>query len=57
MAPTQSVGCRPIASPRKPPIMEPTGMVPHTMNRMVAFMRPCIRSGVIACRRLTWFTL
>ena len=34
--------------------MEPTGIVPHTMNRIVAFIRPCIRGGVIACRSETW---
>ena len=40
-----------------PPAIEPIGIVPHTMNRIVAFMRPCIRCGVMACRRLTWLML
>lgn len=35
----------------------PTGSVPHTTNRIVAFIRPNMRSGVIVWRRLTWFTL
>lgn len=26
-------------------------------ERMLAYMRPCWWSGVIACRRLSWFTL
>ena len=38
-------------------MMLPIGIVPQTMNRIVAFMRPCIRSGVIAWRRLTWLML
>ncbi len=29
-------------------MIEPTGIVPHTMNRIVAFILPCIRCGVIA---------
>ena len=48
MAATQSVGRRPIVLPRTPPMNEPMGMVPQTMNRMVAFILPCIRCGVIA---------
>src|SRR5437762_2936479 len=39
------------------PTVDPIGIVPQTMNRIVAFMRPCIRSGVMACRRLTWLML
>ena len=31
----------------------PSGIVPQTIQRIVAFMRPWSRSGVIACRRLT----
>ena len=33
------------------------GNVPQTTNRIVAFIRPCIRPGVMACRRLTWLML
>ena len=44
-------------APRKPPRMLPIGIVPQTMKRIVAFMRPCIRSGVIAWRKLTWLML
>ena len=36
-----------------PPISEPIGMVPQTMNLIVAFIRLCISGGVIAWRRLT----
>lgn len=35
----------------------PSGRVPQTRNRMLAFMRPSIRSGVMLCRKLTWATL
>ena len=37
-----------------PPTIWPSGIVPQTMNRIVAFILPCIRGGVIAWRRLTW---
>ena len=37
-----------------PPMIAPSGIVPHTMNRIVAFIRPCIRGGVIAWRSDTW---
>ena len=40
-----------------PPMIEPIGIVPQTRNRIVAFIRPWIRSGVIAWRRLTWLML
>ena len=40
-----------------PPRIEPTGIVPQTMNRIVAFIRPCIVGGVMACRKLTWLML
>ncbi len=43
--------------PSAPPTSEPTGIVPQTMNRIDAFIRPCIRSGVIAWRKLTWLML
>ena len=51
MADTQSVACSPMKPPRNPPMRAPIGIVPHTMSRIVAFMRPIMRSGVIACRR------
>ena len=35
-------------------MIAPSGIVPHTMNRIVAFIRPCIRGGVIAWRSDTW---
>ena len=35
----------------------PIGIVPQTRKRIVAFIRPWIRSGVIAWRRLTWLML
>ena len=57
MAPTQIVAWRPMRPPRTPPTSAPIGIVPHTMNRIVAFIRPSMRSGVIAWRRLTWLTL
>ena len=50
-----SRGPRHVAS--VPPRIAPIGIVPHTMNRIVAFIRPCIRGGVIAWRRLTWLML
>jgi hypothetical protein len=50
IAPIQIVVCSPTAPPRTPLRALPTGMAPQTMNRIVAFMRPCIRGGVIACR-------
>ena len=36
-----------------PPVIVPSGIVPQTIQRMAAFIRPCRRSGVIAWRRLT----
>ena len=35
----------------------PMGIVPKTMKRIVAFIRPSMLSGVMAWRRLTWLTL
>ena len=35
----------------------PIGIVPHTMKRIVAFIRPCMAVGVIAWRKLTWLML
>ena len=40
-----------------PPRIWPTGIVPHTMKRIVAFIRPCIAVGVIAWRKLNWLML
>ena len=39
-----------MAVARMPPRMPPIGMVPQTRNRIVAFIRPCIRGGQIAWR-------
>jgi hypothetical protein len=36
---------------------DPIGIVPQTMKRIVAFIRPCISGGVMAWRRLIWATL
>jgi hypothetical protein len=54
IAPTQIVGWSPIRLPSAPPRIAPSGIVPHTMNRIVAFIFPCIRGGVIAWRSETW---
>src|SRR5439155_3954615 len=43
----------PINDARTPPAKDPRGIVPQTMKRMTEFIRPWMRSGVIACRRLT----
>jgi hypothetical protein len=47
---------RPITLPSTPPSVAPTGIVPHEMNRIVAFIRPRTAGGVIACRRLMALT-
>ena len=57
MPPTISVSLTPIVLASTPPRNDPSGIVPQTMKRMTEFMRPWSRSGVIACRRLTWVTL
>ena len=57
IAPIQIVSWRPITPPRRPPMIGPIGIVPQTMKRIVAFIRPCIRAGVIAWRRETWLML
>src|SRR6185312_15882858 len=45
--------CRnPSHSPPRPPAAVPNSIAPNSTKRMLAFMRPCKRSGVIACRRL-----
>ena len=46
-----------MTSERPAPISDPIGIVPQTRNRIVAFIRPRNRWGVIAWRRLTWLTL
>src|SRR6267143_6750966 len=43
----------PIRSPRTPPVKAPRGNVPQTIVRIVAFSRPCKRTGTMACRKLT----
>ena len=57
IAPIQIVVWTPTTSDSPAPMSEPIGIVPQTRNRIVAFIRPRKASGVIACRRLTWFTL
>ena len=56
-APTQSAARIPTLAARTPPVREPSGIVPQTRKRITEFMRPCRRSGVIACRKLTCATL
>ena len=34
-----------MVAPSTPPMIAPIGIVPQTMNRIVAFIRPCIRGG------------
>ena len=51
--PTQSAVRRLNQVAMPPPSIVPSGIVPHTIQRMAAFIRPCNRSGVIAWRRLT----
>ena len=57
IAPIQIVADRPKIVARMPLSTEPIGIVPQTRKRIVAFIRPCIRSGVIAWRKLTWLML
>src|SRR5207253_3915712 len=57
MPPRTIVCTSPMDVPRIPPMNAPSGMVPQTMVRMVAFIRPWTRSGVMACRKLTWLML
>jgi hypothetical protein len=47
-APTQSAVRSPTADPSAPPLSPPNGMTPHTTKRREAFIRPSMRSGVIA---------
>ena len=57
IAPIQDGLRTPRQRAERPPRTPPIGIVPHTNKRIVAFIRPCIRVGVIAWRRLTWATL
>ena len=43
--------------PSTPPISPPSGMVPKTMNRTEAFIRPSRRGGQSRSRKLIWVTL
>ena len=43
--------------PSTPPASAPSGMVPHTMKRTDAFIRPSSTGGQIICRYDTWPTL
>ena len=45
---TIKVFFRPISLASAPPIRPPSGIVPQTMKRMTEFIRPWMRSGVIA---------
>src|SRR6266571_8804381 len=56
-APTTSAVRRPKLEAIAPPVSEPSGIGPHTRKRITEFMRPCNRSGVIAWRRDTCWTL
>ena len=56
-APIQIASWTPMVVAMIPPRIWPTGIVPQTTNRIVAFIRPCIAAGVMACRKLTWLML
>ena len=56
-AATHSVAVTPIQSPSSPPSSPPSGMVPNTMNRTEAFIRPSNPGGHSRCRKLTWAML
>ena len=57
IVPITIVSRSPIVLPSAPPRMLPIGIVPQTMKRIEAFIRPCIPVAVIACRKLTWLML
>jgi hypothetical protein len=57
MSPIHSVGRTPIAVPSAPPMSAPSGIVPQTIQRTAAFIRPIRRGGQIDCRQLIWATL
>lgn len=48
--PIHRVGRMPIAVPSAPPSRPPSGMVPQTIQRVAAFIRPSSRGGQIAWR-------
>src|SRR5207249_4553177 len=54
---TRMAGRSPTRLPRKPPNRAPRGNVPHTIVRIVALSRPCMATGTIAWRKLTWLML
>ena len=56
-APTTSAVRSPKLEAIAPPVSAPRGIGPHTRKRMTEFIRPCIRSGVIAWRRDTCWML
>ena len=53
IAPTKRAVRSERGCPSVPPASVPIGIVPQTIQRIAAFMRPWSRSGVIAWRRLT----
>ena len=57
MAATSRLARIPIVEPSVPPMRPPSGMVPQTRNRMLAFIRPRRCSGHRRWRKLTWVTL
>ena len=57
MAATSRVCRTPMEDPSRPPSTPPMGIVPHTRNRMVAFIRPSNSGGHSPCRKLTWVML
>ena len=56
-APTISAVLSPKLVAIAPPTREPSGIGPHTRKRITEFIRPCIRSGVIAWRSDTCWML
>ena len=57
IAPTQIAVRSPNQVASAPPTSEPSGITPQTTKRITEFIRPWSRSGVIACRKLTWVML
>ena len=56
-APTTSAVRRPKLVAIAPPTSPPSGIGPQTRKRITEFIRPCIRSGVIAWRSETCWML
>src|ERR687886_333154 len=56
IAPTRSVARSPIAPPRTPPRVEPSGAAPNSRKRRAAVTLPRRRIGVRCWRRLIWLT-